>query len=134
MAHEETNISNRWRKKWAKFAILFRTQVGMAWTGKVVNQWNDKGVTYVTLSKARIMSMGGVKGMSDLTGWRSVTITPDMVGQRVAIYTAVEVKTPKGKISPDQKRFTKNVNDAGGIGIVIRSEDDDPELLSHSDS
>ena len=33
-------------------------------------------------------------GSSDLIGWRSVEVTPEMVGKRVAIFAAVEVKRP----------------------------------------
>jgi hypothetical protein len=43
---------------------------------------------------------GLVKATADLIGWRSITITPDMVGTTVAIFASIEVKTPTGRVSP----------------------------------
>lgn len=59
-------------------------------------------------------------GGSDLIGWASVIITPDMVGQRVAIFTAAECKTDVGKLMPDQVKFLDSVRAAGGIAGVVR--------------
>jgi hypothetical protein len=70
------------------------------------------------------LSFGLCKGSSDLIGFQSVIITPEMVGRKVAIFTALEVKTPTGKVSPEQKRFTEMVNYFGGIGAIVRSVDD----------
>lgn len=41
---------------------------------------------------------------SDLIGFTVVTITPEMVGQTIAVFTAVEVKEPNWKPSPTDKR------------------------------
>ena len=46
-------------------------------------------------------------GSSDLIGFKSVTITPEMVGQKVAIFTAIEVKTESGKVSERQPSLLK---------------------------
>jgi len=70
------------------------------------------------------LSFGLCKGSSDLIGFTSKTITPEMVGQQVAIFTAIEVKTPTGRISPEQTNFISMVNQLGGIGAVVRSIDD----------
>ena len=37
---------------------------------------------------------------------------------------AIEVKTERGKLSPHQQRFLKNVTDNGGLAFVARSFDD----------
>lgn len=63
-------------------------------------------------------------GSSDLIGFKSITITPEMVGQKVAVFTAIEVKTDKGKVSPAQTKFVEMVRSFGGIGAVVRSVDD----------
>lgn len=68
-------------------------------------------------------------GGSDLIGLRSIEVTPDMVGTRVAVFVAVEIKTPAGRLSPEQRRFLDFVRDAGGIGFVARSEAEIPDLL-----
>jgi hypothetical protein len=52
-----------------------------------------------------------------------------MVGQKVAIFTALEVKTPTGKVSPQQQKFIDMVRKHGGIGAVVRSIDDATNLL-----
>lgn len=64
---------------------------------------------------------GLVVGSSDLIGWKSVTITPDMVGQQVAVFVALEVKTPKGRATDEQKNFVNVVNAAGGKAAIVRS-------------
>ena len=57
-------------------------------------------------------SMGGVvvRGPSDWIGLRTITITPDMVGQRIAVFAAVESKD-LAKPSPEQLTFIANVRD-----------------------
>lgn len=63
-------------------------------------------------------------GSGDLIGWRTVTITPDMVGKPIAQFLSVEVKTAKGTVRPDQKQWLKVVNDAGGLAVVARDPED----------
>ena len=63
-------------------------------------------------------------GSSDLIGWRTVTITPEMVGQQVAVFTSIEVKTPTGRLRPEQKLWLSAVQAAGGIAGVARSVED----------
>lgn len=74
-------------------------------------------------SEGRPVRFGLHPGSSDLIGWRSVTITPEMVGQRVAIFTALEVKAPGGthRVTTEQHTFLRNVEAAGGIAGVARS-------------
>ncbi len=45
-----------------------------------------------------------------------------MVGKKVAIFTAVEIKTGSVKITPEQKVFIENVNRAGGIAGIVYDE------------
>lgn len=68
----------------------------------------------------RLVHFGLCKGSSDLIGWKTVTITPDMVGQSVAIFCAIEIKD-KGKATPLQRRFVTVVQEAGGMAGVARS-------------
>lgn len=61
-------------------------------------------------------------GTSDLVGWRSVVITPEMVGQRIAQFVAIETKAPAGgHRRQEQKNFVKIVNDMGGRAGFARS-------------
>ena len=66
------------------------------------------------------MRYGLCKGSSDLIGWRSLTITPDMVGQTVAVFAAIEVKD-RGAPTPEQLHFIAQVQAAGGLAGVART-------------
>jgi hypothetical protein len=68
-------------------------------------------------------------GGSDLIGYRSITITPDMVGQRVAVFTAIEVKTATGRATPAQRNFIDHIRKAGGIAGIVRSVGDAQRML-----
>ena len=72
----------------------------------------------------RPVSFGLCKGSADLIGYRSITITPEMVGQQVAVFTSIEVKTPTGRIRPEQRAWMETVQAAGGIAGVARSVED----------
>ena len=59
---------------------------------------------------------GLAPGASDLIGWKTVTITEDMVGQKVAVFTAIEVKaSPSSRKTREQKLFVEAVRRAGGL-------------------
>jgi len=47
-----------------------------------------------------------------------------MVGQTVAVFVAVEVKTPTGRVSPEQQQFLNVVRQHGAIACVARSVTD----------
>src|SRR3990172_816056 len=66
-------------------------------------------------------------GGSDLIGWTPVLITQDMVGSRVCIFTAIEVKRPRKKPTQSQADFIEAVKKAGGIALVACSVE---EVLS----
>lgn len=56
-------------------------------------------------------------GGSDLMGFTVVEITADMVGRKVAVFTAVESKTGKQKPRKDQQDFLDMVERKGGIAV-----------------
>lgn len=70
----------------------------------------------------RFVQFGLHPGSSDLIGWKSITITPEMVGQRLAVFVSLECKTPTGKVRPDQLNWMQQVSAAGGIASVVRDE------------
>ena len=72
----------------------------------------------------RPVSFGLAKGSADLIGWRTVTVTPEMVGTQVAVFLSIEVKTPTGRLRPEQQQWLDAVQAAGGIAGVARSVDD----------
>lgn len=78
----------------------------------------------------RPVKFGLCKGSSDLIGLRSVVVTPEMVGQRLAVFSAVEVKPPKGgRVRPEQQHFIEVVQGLGGLAGVARSVEDAERIL-----
>lgn len=72
----------------------------------------------------RLVTFGLARGSADLIGWRTITVTPAMVGTRLAIFTSIEVKTPTGRVRPEQQAWLETVQQVGGIAIVARSVSD----------
>lgn len=60
-------------------------------------------------------------GWPDLCGWETVVITPDMVGKRMALFLAVEVKAT-GKLSLEQKKLKRLIEKMGGKYEIITNE------------
>jgi dihydroxyacid dehydratase/phosphogluconate dehydratase len=52
-----------------------------------------------------------------------------MVGTRLAIFTSIEVKTPTGRVRPEQQAWLETVQQAGGVAGVARSIDDAVRIL-----
>jgi hypothetical protein len=80
----------------------------------------------------RPVQFGLCKGSADLIGWKQVTITPDMVGQKVAVFASIEVKTPTGRLTPEQQIWLDAVQAAGGVAGIARSVEDAQRILLHS--
>lgn len=80
---------------------------------------HDRPVRYGLANDSK--QLNDVLKSSDLIGWRSVTVTPEMVGRKVAIFTAIECKrdgwkfTPTDKREIAQNRFGMMVLAAGGL-------------------
>lgn len=97
---------------------VFRNNTGTGWVGEMTMHGQ-----MCMIKNPRPLSAGLVKGSSDLIGWTTLEITPDMVGRKVAVFTAIECKTKQGKADVDQLKFLENVQKAGGISVLAR----DPE-------
>lgn len=77
----------------------------------------------------KIIGVGG-KGGADLVGWATVEITPEMVGQKVAVFCAIEVKRPGQGPSPEQTRFIHAVQRAGGRAGVADNLPDARRIMN----
>ena len=79
-------------------------------------------------ARGQLVRYGLCPGSSDLIGFRTITITPEMVGQRVAVFCAVEVKD-RGRPTNQQQAFIRLVEQAGGMAGVARSVPDALAIL-----
>lgn len=101
-------------------ATLFRNNTGNGVLGQVAKQ--DGGQFHIV--NGRRVQFGLCVGSSDLIGWSTIKVTPDMVGKPIALFLALEVKTPTGKPTPEQTNFIQAVRKAGGLAGIVRSADE----------
>lgn len=71
----------------------------------------------------------GSPGGGDLIGWRTVKITPDMVGQEIAQFVSLEVKTATGRVRPEQENWKRVVLSSGGVAAIVRSAEDAVRIM-----
>lgn len=71
--------------------------------------------------RGRLVSYGLCTGSSDLIGLRQLTISPEHLGQQLAVFSAIEVKTRRGRPTAEQERFLAVVQRLGGLAGVARS-------------
>jgi hypothetical protein len=70
---------------------------------------------------AQPIRMGLCVGSSDLIGWTTVD------GR--AVFTAIEVKAERGRVSAEQQNFIDQLRAAGGIAGVARSDDEAASII-----
>ncbi len=103
-------------KEWARYrqGVLYRNRRGM-----------------VELRSGAKMPIGlGPNGYGDNVGYLTVTITPEMVGRRVAVFTMIESKV-RGGADDHQLKHIEEVRDAGGIAGCATSAEDCEQILTH---
>lgn len=117
---------------------LFRFNSGKGW----ISGLGPKGVIKlgdgsVLIKAARPVALGmamtngdSVPGQSDLGGTTSVIITPEMVGQRIAVSTWIETKRTKGgKVSADQLNFVNQQQALGAVAGIANSVEEAREII-----
>lgn len=125
----EHELQNEIRNDLAGECLMFRANVGTGWqgTGKPVRFSRETHVVAkrgdVLLRNARPFDTGLPAGFSDLFGVTSITITPEMVGKRIGVFYAIEVKD-QAKATSKQTDFLNAVKSEGGIGGIARSTED----------
>ena len=72
-------------------------------------------------SRGKMVTFGLSPGSPDLVGWKSVVVTPEMIGQRLAVFVGVEVKMPGEKPRDDQAHWLGQLGQAGGVAGVATS-------------
>lgn len=126
----ESNVQKLTWMQLANTSTLFRLNTGKGW----ISGMGPKGVHRLKNGSLEVqaprpialgfglISGAPVVGAGDLVGWTTVTVTPEMVGTRVAVFTSVEIKATKGgRISPEQINWRDKVVEAGGIATIANS-------------
>lgn len=117
----EHRIQNEIRNALVDDCLLFRVNVGQAWTGDRITNLRDGRLL---IEGPRPFNVGLPAGFSDTFGLVEVTITEAMVGSRLGQFLAGEIKTETGRVSPKQSAFLQAINNRGGRAGVWRSVDD----------
>lgn len=113
---------------------LFRNNVAKAWVGNRVTRFTGPQriavqAGDVLVHDARPLHAGLAPGSADLIGWTRITITPDMVGQTVAIFTSAEIKSARGRATEGQLAWADAVAGAGGLSGIVRTDADLDNIL-----
>ncbi len=109
---------------------LFRNNSGMAWTGDVTRLADGS----LHIVNPRPLRAGLCEGSSDYIGWRSLIITQEMVGRKIAQFVAVETKKDgNAKRSKEQVNFVATVNDDGGVGVFASNNQEVEMALNGED-
>lgn len=104
-------LQRHWRGRW------FRNNVGGMWQGVRTFSKNGEPI----LVRIRRLTTGLCVGSSDIIGISTVTITPEMIGRTVGVFTALEIKAPKGIEREAQTAFIATIRQLGGIAGFVRS-------------
>lgn len=99
-------------------SVIWKNNVGSAYRGKLAKFKNQKILTSIQLVR---FGLGNIKGSSDQIGLTQVEITPEMVGRKIAVFTAVEVKRDKFGAygaTDEQRDYLKMVKKMGGIACL----------------
>jgi penicillin-binding protein-related factor A (putative recombinase) len=79
---------------------------------------------HITKSIRDFLKVMGIFHWKEHGGLGSAPGVPDLVGVYEGRLLAIEIKTDKGKLSPQQKYFLEKIAEAGGIAFVARSVED----------
>lgn len=104
--------------------VAFRINAGSFWAGEILSNKDN-----MLLMKNPRKVQGAPEGTSDIIGVTSVMVTPQMVGSRVGVFTAIEVKKPGQKPKINQENFIAKMRDMGAIAGVARSSEDALKII-----
>ena len=96
---------------------LIRVNAGVAWQGRVLEQSANR----LVLAYPRAVRLAS-EGVSDLIGFKG------------ARFAAIEVKSARGRVRPEQQAFIDLVRASGGLAGVARSVEEAVGILIGSNS
>lgn len=108
MGAKETDTLRRvWKAASSRGMTLFRNNVGVA-----------------VCKDGSVLRYGLANGSGDLIGITPVTVTPDMVGMTLGLFTSIEVKADSGVVKANQEHWAGTVRKLGGVAAVIWNGDE----------
>jgi hypothetical protein len=107
----EHATQNDIRNSLCDVGLFFRANVGQAWASNDITRLPDGSLL---LRNPRPFSTGLPPGFHDIFGMVTLVITPEMVGQKIAVFTSMDAKSQTGRKRDAQVRFARAVRDAGG--------------------
>ena len=91
---------------------VWRNNVALGWVGQAQQIRQPTTVTLrpgdVVIRNGRPLHAGLCPGSSDIIGIHSVEVTPAMVGRRVGLFTAIEVKSQRGRANKVAHKVGEN--------------------------
>ena len=100
---------------------LFRNHTGKGVTGNIIK---SKAPGEWLVKNGRMCTFGLSPDSPDTVGWETITVTPAMVGQKLAVMLMIEVKGVKGRLSPGQQNFITLARSMGCKVLVCRSAEE----------
>lgn len=105
--------------------LIFRNTVSGCVLGKFERMRKDGPVMlkegdYI-VRQGRPAMCGLAEGSADLVGLRTVEITTDMIGKKVAQFVSIEVKSPAGPIKKNQQNWLRVMREKGACAGIVRS-------------
>ena len=105
--------------------VAFRINAGSFWAGEILSNKDN-----MMLLKNPRKVQGAPEGTSDIIGITSIMITTAMVGSRVGVFTAIEVKKPGQRPKPQQVKFLNVMKNMGAIAGLATSPGDAAMILN----
>jgi hypothetical protein len=103
--------------------IQQQIRLACAGPGQQTRLWRNN-VGRLIDAQGRPVTFGLCPGSADLIGYVPITITPEMVGMRLAVFAGVEVKRSGGRATSQQLQWLGAVQAAGGrAGIATSVEE-----------
>lgn len=133
----EHRIQNEIRNALAGECLLFRANVGRAWTGNDVYKAKRPHVIAlqpgdVVIRQARPFDTGLPPGFGDLFGLVPRLISDADVGTTLGVYIGADVKSETGKVTDKQAAYLRAVTKNGGVAGVWRCIKDALETISRA--
>lgn len=94
-----------------------------------VRLWRNTVGAYPLPGNKGWLRYGLCTGSADFIGLRSVVVSPEMVGRRIAVFFALECKAEGGVLEPHQETWLNEVRDAGAIVGVARSAEEAEDVI-----